>query len=213
MHNNFVWERILKRLFGMARWKLRTLMVASIFLLLLSSGMVYGQPGFERPKVGWSWGQNPLSPGLSTSVSVNVTNVSNVTMALSFVGVRFDWMKEGVYFIGGGSEKNRTLAPKESVVYNIAFTVNETVTTGTHQTHVLVAYNYNKEDGELANPPAVDFVSQIDVIEAGGLLYWLQGLDMTTIAIIVIAALIVLLERGRIRTLLKKTREKALERV
>ena len=189
---------------------LKRLFMASALLLILSlsASCVYAQEVI-RPDVKWKWSKSPpFTQGDSIQITVNVTNPSNVTILLQFVGVRFEWMKENVFFIDGGSGKNRTLAPGEGVTYVIGCHVDENVPAGRYKATVLVAYNYNKTEGEPANPPAIAFIEPIEVVAKGvGGAPWFPQIDMTTIAVIIIIVLIIWLERGRIASLLRRERK------
>jgi len=183
-----------------------TVALTSLTLILLANTALSQTK--EALDVSWEWRDPPpFRLGLSSTVSVTIRNVSNATAELKSVGLRFTWMEKGVFYYGGGSDQNRTLAPGESVTYDIGFNIQEIVwLAGKHQAVILIAYDYQIE-GKWANPPAIAYLLDVEIIGDGGT----QNVDggaqitmTTTVFIITIVGLIVWLGRGRIAPLLKR---------
>ena len=150
--------------------------------------------------INWQWVDGKKLPqGASSSIEITITNVSNGTMQLWFVGLRFDWMKPNVFLIGSGSERNKTLERLESISYSIAFSVPENVSLGLHEAIVLVDYSV-RLNGEWSNRTAVAHPIAIEVIKSTKAdTFDFQRILMDAF-IIVLAVLAIELARSRIKS-------------
>lgn len=93
------------------------------------------------------WKDGSALPPDSTSVlDITVTNLFESSFNLVFVGVRFDWMQEGIYVYGDGSEKSHELASKKSHTFSIIFNIPQNVESGTHNVFIAVVYQINGEE-------------------------------------------------------------------
>jgi hypothetical protein len=82
-----------------------------------------------------------LPPGAVSIVDVTVSNRLEKGLMLRFVGLRFDWMNEGIYFYGGGSEKPHRLDPGGSITFGIGFNVPGDVAAGSHMVYLVLVYD------------------------------------------------------------------------
>lgn len=112
--------------------------------LLASICLASAFPGYAlsdglRLNLVWRDG-DALPPGSVSIVDVTVTNGFDRDVTLRFVGVRFDWMDEGVYLYGGGSERPHMLGSGESITFGIGFNVPEEVEPGPHRVYLALVY-------------------------------------------------------------------------
>jgi len=160
--------------------------------------------------INWQWVDGKkLAQGKSSSIEITITNISNGTMQLWFVGLRFDWMKPNVFFIGSGSEKNKTLERLESISYSIAFSIPENASLGLHEAIILVDYNLKLDNGwtnrtAIAHPLNIEVTTPTPV-EYDVFTFNIQRIIMD-LFIIVIGITIIELERERIKSIYKKIR-------
>ena len=80
--------------------------------------------------------------GQTTTVSVLITDVSNSTVQLNFVGIRFEWSSTDRFFIGANSEKGAVLAAGQQITYSIPVQLPTNVTPGTHNLIAYVSYRW-----------------------------------------------------------------------
>ncbi|MEM2962777.1 MAG: hypothetical protein QXY01_07180 [Candidatus Bathyarchaeia archaeon] len=111
----------------------------------------------EGLELGLSWRDgDALPPGAVSILDVTVTNGLGVGLTLRFVGVRFDWMDEGVYLYGGGSEKPHRLDPGVSVTFGIGFNVPGDTPAGPHSVYLALVYEVDgveRREVVQAEPP------------------------------------------------------------
>jgi hypothetical protein len=189
------------------------LLVLLFASLLISSVMAQGFP------IALSFGTAvPMPIGQAATVTVTVKDIGNSTVQLIFVGIRFEWSGPNTFFIGGNSEKGAVLAAGQQLTYDIAAQIPNNVTPGAHRLsgyatyRVFQAGNWSGtqagwwvSDIQFAFPQAVQ--SQTTRIVAPQ-----QTLSPETVAVIaIVLAIGLVLERGRIRRLLKKPRAKVAE--
>jgi len=86
----------------------------------------------------------PMPIGQTTTVSVVITDTSNSTVQLNFVGVRFEWSSPDKFFIGANSEKGAVLSAGQQIVYPIPVQLPSNVTPGTHNLIAYVSYRWLK---------------------------------------------------------------------
>ena len=122
-------------------------MSLTVFLLAFacSASLSYALSGGLGLNLAWRDG-DALPPGSVSIVDVTVTNGFDGGVTLRFVGVRFDWMDEGVYLYGGGSEKPHMLNPGESITFGIGFNVPERVEPGPHRVYLALVYEVDGEE-------------------------------------------------------------------
>ncbi len=96
-------------------------------------------------RLAWRDG-DALPAGAFSTVNVTVTNRFVDPVALGFVGVRFDWMDEGIYLYGGGSEEPHQLFSEESIIFSIAFDVPKDAEAGPHRVYIALVYLVNGEE-------------------------------------------------------------------
>ncbi len=157
----------------------------------------------------------PMPIGQTDTVAVTVKNIGNSTVQLTFVGLRFDWDAQSSFFIGQNSDKGAVLAAGEQITYSIAVTVPD-ITPGTHRLNALVSYRV-LERGNWTGVVSVWWVADMPLAPSqtqqtstkpstgSGIL---QSFNQETIAILVLVAAIGLfLERGRIRRSIAKYRK------
>ena len=82
----------------------------------------------------------PMPIGQTANVAVTVTDTSNSTIQLTFVGLRLEWNLPNSFFIGDNSEKGAVLTGGEQIMYTIPVTVPANVTPGVHRLSAYVTY-------------------------------------------------------------------------
>jgi len=82
--------------------------------------------------------------GQTTTVSVLITDVSNSTVQLNFVGIRFEWSSTDKFFIGANSEKGAVLVAGQQITYPIPVQLPANVTPGNHNIIAYVSYRWLK---------------------------------------------------------------------
>jgi len=151
--------------------------------------------------------------GQTSNVSVTVTDTVNYTAQLVFVGLRFEWAPPNSFFVGDNSEKGAVLTDGEQITYTIPVGVPANVTPGVHKLTAYVTYrilnqtNWTGVNAEywvvniqLAYPQNQQ--TQTATATPGPQ----QGFNVDTIGIIlVVVALWLILERGRIKRLIRKS--------
>jgi hypothetical protein len=96
-----------------------------------SAGYASGQMGTPI-SVGFN-ATLPLQIGQTPIVTATVTNISNSTVQLTFLGLRWDWNAPTFFFIGGNSEKGAVLAVGQQIIYPIPVVIPGNVTPGTYR--------------------------------------------------------------------------------
>jgi len=167
----------------------------------------------------------PMPIGQVTTVSVNVTDISNSTVQLNFVGIRFEWSNPTSFFIGANSEKGAVLSAGQQIVYPIPVQLPSNVTPGIHKMTAYVSYRWLKGGnwtGTLAGfwESSVSFAlpqatSQIAPTSAATTEQTQGPFDTTTLetvgVIIIVVAIGLFLERGRVKRYLAKRGSKKVE--
>ena len=127
---------------------MRQILFNGIILSLLIFGVIDGAcANTNNFELDLRWKDGNILPPDSTSVlDITVTNLLESSFNLVFVGVRFDWMQEGIYVYGDGSEKSYELASKKSYTFSIIFNIPQNVEAGTHNVFVAVVYQINGEE-------------------------------------------------------------------
>ena len=121
----------------------------TLFYSILLSLLVFGaidrtSANSNNLELDLRWKDGNVLPPNSTSVlDIMITNLSESSFTLVFVGVRFDWMQEGIYVYGDESEKTHELASKKSHTFSIIFNIPQNVRAGTHHVFVAVVYEIN----------------------------------------------------------------------
>jgi len=152
--------------------------------------------------------------GQTNTVAVTVTNISNDTVQLVFLGLRFEWSSPNSFFIGGNSEKGAVLAPGEQIAYSIAVTVPSNVTPGVHRLTGYVTYRVSAKGnwtGVLAGwwvtdiPFAYPQTQQPQPPPTTGQAPSVLSTHPETVGVLVVVVIIgLLLERGRIIRLVRR---------
>lgn len=150
--------------------------------------------------------------GAFSTATVTITDTSNATVELLFVGVHFEWDNPTVWFIGGHSGEGAILGPGEKISYNIAVAVPANETTGTYKFFTLVKYRTQTSPGNWTAETDL-FWEQAVQIGAQGSSQAPQGPQETfspeTIALLVVAVGVGLfLERDSVKSLIKKPASK-----
>jgi hypothetical protein len=83
----------------------------------------------------------PIPIGGTPTIVVTVQNISNDTIQLSFVGIRFEWSNPTSFFIGGNSEKGAVLTPGQTINYPIPVQIPLNVTPGVHRLSGYATYH------------------------------------------------------------------------
>jgi len=86
----------------------------------------------------------PMPIGRTTTVVVSVTDTSNSTVQLNFVGVRFEWSSPNTFLIGANSEKGALLAAGQRITYPILVQLPSNVTPGIHKIIAYVSYRVRR---------------------------------------------------------------------
>jgi len=121
-------------------------------------------------------------------------------MQLYFVGLSFDWMAKDTYFYSPESAAPKNVTQYGSASFDIGFSVPDDVNPGVHEARVII--DWAMLTGDTWNRTAIVYVIpnvEIVVKSQGGL-----PLSTTTIAIIIIIAAILVLERKRIQAVIGK---------
>ena len=103
-------------------YRMRQILFTSILLSVLLFGAIdstYADTMNLELDLRWKDG-NVLPPDSTSVLDITVTNLLESSFNLVFVGVRFDWMQEGIYVYGDGSEKSHELASKKSHTFSIS---------------------------------------------------------------------------------------------
>jgi hypothetical protein len=153
--------------------------------------------------------------GQTNTVAVTVRDIVNSTVQLTFVGLRFEWSAPNNFFIGANSEKGAVLAAGEQITYSIPVVVPGNVTPGTHRLSAYVTYrlpNAKNATATLAGwwvadlqfaYPQTQQTQQSQTATAPQ-----QSFSIETIAVmVVVVAIGLFLERGRIIRLVGKYRK------
>ena len=111
-----------------------------VFLTMCS--LIGSTYGLARPiTVGLATGL-PLAIGQTQTVAVTVTNITNSTVQLTFLGLQFIWNKADFFFVGGNSDKGAVLAAGQQIEYPILVQVPSNVTEGTYILGTYVTYRW-----------------------------------------------------------------------
>jgi hypothetical protein len=127
---------------------MRQIRFTSILVSLLIFGAIdstYANSTNLELDLRWKDG-NALPPDSTSVLDITVTNLLESSFNLVFVGVRFDWMQEGIYVYGDGSEKSHELESKKSHTFSIIFNIPQNVESGTHNVFLAVVYQINGEE-------------------------------------------------------------------
>ena len=151
----------------------------------------------------------PLQIGAFSTATVTITDTSNATVELLFVGVHFEWDNPTVWFIGGHSGEGAILGPGEKISYNIAVAVPANETTGTYKFFSLVKYRTQISAGNWTNETDLFWGQAVQISAQGSSSQTPQGPQETftpeTIGLLVVAVGAGLfLERDSVKSLLKK---------
>lgn len=162
----------------------------------------------------------PLPIGQTSTVTVSVQDISNSSVLIVFVGLRFDWNKLGDFYIGGNSEKGAILAATQQVTYKIPVAIPDNVTPGTCKLTTYVSYRLSvggnwtgavaalwASDVPLAYPKTqsqqTGTQSQVQTQSTSGQGRTQQTYSLLTYGIVAIAALVIIvgiaLYIGRVR--------------
>ncbi len=109
--------------------------VLLIFFSIIASATAQGKP----INVGLAAGL-PLPIGQTSTVTVSVQDISNSSVQIMFVGLRFDWNKPGDFYVGDSSDKGAMLAATEQVTYKIRVAVPDNASAGTYKLTTYVRY-------------------------------------------------------------------------
>ncbi len=123
-----------------------------LFTSILLSVLIFGAIASTHANINnleldlrWKDG-NALPPDSTSVLDITVTNLFESSFNLVFVGVRFDWMQEGIYVYGDGSEKSHELTSKKSHTFSIIFNIPQNVESGTHNVFIAVVYQISGEE-------------------------------------------------------------------
>ena len=114
------------------------IVILAVLLFLTAASPVVAQGSAVGVTV--TFPSDPLQVGKIYVVTVTLTNVSNSTVQLEFVGIHFDWVNPIVFYIGGHSGDIAILGPGEKITYNIAEGIPFNATPGTHKLYTNVRY-------------------------------------------------------------------------
>jgi len=203
------------------------LFVSAILLTLMLVPFVGSASAQSAPIIFVNFSTSlPIPIGQVTIVSVNVTDVSNNTVQLNFVGLRFEWSSPTSFFIGANSEKGAVLSPGQQIIYPIPVQVPSNVTEGIHKMTAYVSYRWLKGSiwsGTLACfwESSVSFALPQTTSQAPPptspttTAQAQQPFDTTTLetvgVVIVVVAIGLFLERGRVKRYLAKRGGKKVE--
>ncbi len=161
----------------------------------------------------------PVPIGQTTTVFVSLTDVSNDTVQLNFVGVRFEWSSPNTFLIGANSEKGAVLAAGQQITYPIPVQVPSNVTPGFHKIVAYVSYRLLRGGTstgvlagfwELAAPfayPSSQSQTTAATQQQAQQPFNPSNLE-TTATLFAVVAIGLFLERGRIKRLLRKPKPK-----
>jgi hypothetical protein len=197
-------------------FKLREVLYWSTILVTLLSLVGSASAQVAPIRVGFAAATLPVPIGQTTTVSVSVMDVSNSTVQLTFVGLRFEWTGPNTFFIGGNSDKGAVLTAGEQITYPIRVQVPSNVTVGSHKMLAYVGYRWFRNGNwsgtlglNVESTVAFDFPSQTTAPAAASteqppppLLSSSTGETVGVIVLVVAIALF--LERGRIKGLVGK---------
>jgi hypothetical protein len=85
-----------------------------------------------------------MAIGQTQTVTVTVTNITNSTVQLTFLGLQFEWNKPDFFFVGGNSDKGAVLAAGEQIAYPILVQIPSNVTDGTYVLGTYITYRWFK---------------------------------------------------------------------
>ena len=152
--------------------------------------------------------------GQTNNVSVTVMDTVNYTVQLVFVGLRFEWAPPNSFYIGDNSEKGAVLTDGEQITYTIPVGVPANVTPGVHKLTAYVTYrmlNQTNWTGVNAEYWVMNIQlaysqnqqTQTATATSGPQ----QSFNVDTVGVIVVVVAIwLVLERGRIRRFIGKSR-------
>jgi hypothetical protein len=109
----------------------RVLAAAILVSILISSVAAQRSPVNVKVDV-----TQPLQIGQINITTVTITDVSNTTVQLFFVGIHFEW--DTVWYIGGHSAEGALLNPNEQISYTISIGVPANATAGVHKLYTIV---------------------------------------------------------------------------
>jgi hypothetical protein len=154
--------------------------------------------------------------GQTPTIAVTVSDISNSTVQLNFVGLRFEWNGPSTFFVGGNSDKGAVLTPGQTISYAIAVTVPGDVTPGIHRLSGYATYRVLSQ-GNWSSVRAGWWVADLAFAYPQTLQSPPQGQSSTgptqqsfsteteTVGVIVvIVAIGLFLERGRVRRVIRR---------
>ena len=192
---------------------LKKCIFALAVLMILSSAIASGSGQAPYPiSLSFTSAALPLIIGQTPTITVTVTNIVNTTVQLTFLGLRWEWNTPPGWFIGGNSEKGALLAAGQTIAYSIATAIPSNVTAGTHKLVAYVTYRWflkGNWTGLFAGFWVTDFPFANSQAPTGvGVGGALQTSNLETIIILVLVVAIALfMERGRIKRLKEKFRK------
>ena len=203
---------------------MRTAIYTLAVLLILSSivGSAAGQV-VHPINVGLA-AALPLPIGKTVTVTVTVTNIVNTTVQLTFLGLRWKWMRPTSFFIGSNSDKGAVLAAGDQIKYPILVNVPSNVTEGTYTLTTYVSYRWFKGGNWtgvigavwVSNMPVAFPAGQVSATTETGLIGTFinsQTSGLATVAVLVaIVAIGLFLERRHISNLVGRFRKASYER-
>jgi len=173
------------------------LMLILMFLIALSTSRI-DEAQATALDIRFGWKAYPIERGVPSALTVTAVNQGAQLMQLFFVGLGFDWMPKDTYFYSPESASPKNVTQQASVSFEIGFSVPDDVNPGPHEARVIV--DWGTLTGDTWNRTAIVYLMPNIEIKSQG--SW--PLSTTTIAIIIIIAAILVLERKRIQAVIGK---------